>query len=349
MTQYQSEKLKVLSFVAIILVLYIHSGFHDTPNEIQGMAINHYLQESISGMLGRCAVPLFYAISGYLFFLNTENGIIAIFRKMKKRVKTLLVPFVIAALFFPAFYLLMEIFPFTNHFINGSTAFSQNLQQPIGEILCSLFWHTPGGSTPWAFHLWFLRDLIVIVAISPLLYFVKKIIGSGLLVLILFIASFFQIEILPVYALLWFMAGDAFLMKLDKANTYWIPVVFIVLCIAEFVIPGLPWNQIQIPIIALGILSIWNLYDKIVPASFELKKHKWLYLSCSFTFFIYLFHEPTLNIIRKLLILPLGRSSWGFAINYLVSPWVFAGIFIFVGYYLKKYLPRIYAICVGGR
>lgn len=64
MTQYQSEKLKVLSFVVILLMLYIHSSFYDIPNEIQGMAFNHYLQESISGMLGRCAVLLFYAISG---------------------------------------------------------------------------------------------------------------------------------------------------------------------------------------------------------------------------------------------------------------------------------------------
>lgn len=349
MTQYQSEKLKVLSFVAIILVLYIHSGFHDTPNEIQGMAFNHYLQESISGMIGRCAVPLFYAISGYLFFLNTDKGILAIGRKMKKRIKTLLIPFVIAALFFPAFYLLMELLPFTNTYINGDESFFKNLQLPVNEIFTSLFWHKPGGTTPWAFHLWFLRDLILIVAVSPLLYCVKKTIGGGILTFALFILSFCQIRCFPVYALFWFMAGDASLMKLNKADTYWIPVAFIALSAAELIFSELPWKQVRIPIIALGIISIWNLYDRLVPISFELKKFKWLYLGCQFTFFIYLFHEPTLNIIRKLLILPLGRSSFGFAVNYLISPWIFAIMFIFIGYYFKKYLPRIYSICVGGR
>lgn len=57
MTQYLSDKFKVLSLISIILVLYIHSGFHDYPNEIQGMVFNTNLQNFISGMIGRCAVP----------------------------------------------------------------------------------------------------------------------------------------------------------------------------------------------------------------------------------------------------------------------------------------------------
>ena len=74
MTQYLSDKFKVLSLISIILVLYIHSGFHDYPNEIQGMIFNANLQNFISGMIGRCAVPLFYAISGYLFFTGLYGG-----------------------------------------------------------------------------------------------------------------------------------------------------------------------------------------------------------------------------------------------------------------------------------
>lgn len=75
MTPFLSQKIKLLSLISIILVLYIHSGFHDYPNEIQGMPFNFKLQDFISGKIGRCAVPLFYAISGYLFFLNLNNKI----------------------------------------------------------------------------------------------------------------------------------------------------------------------------------------------------------------------------------------------------------------------------------
>ena len=164
---------------------------------------------------------------------------------------------------------------FTISYINGKESINKNLQLTVGEIITSLFWHVPRGTSPWAFHLWFLRDLIIIVAISPLLYYVRKAIRGSVLTFVLFLLSFFQFEVVPVYALFWFMAGDAFLVKLDKVNTYWIPAVFIVLSVLELAFPELPWKQVRIPIIALGIVSIWNLYNRIVPITFEFKKHKY--------------------------------------------------------------------------
>ena len=83
MTQYLSDKLRVLSLISIILVLYIHSGFH--ADEIEGMVMNDRVQEFVSGMMGRCAVPLFYVISGYLFFLKVPEGMKSIYGKMRKR------------------------------------------------------------------------------------------------------------------------------------------------------------------------------------------------------------------------------------------------------------------------
>jgi hypothetical protein len=90
-------------------------------------------------------------------------------------------------------------------------------------------------------------------------------------------------------------------------------------------------------------------YDYFVNKSFVLKNHYNLSTVCSFTFFIYLFHEPTLNVVRKLLILVLGRSSLGFAVNYMLSPWIFAILFILLGLFCRKYIPRLYSICVGDR
>ena len=64
--------------------------------------------------------------------------------------------------------------------------------------------------------------------------------------------------------------------------------------------------------------------------------------ACGFTFFIYLFHEPTLNIIRKILIIPFHHSSFGFAFSYLASPWIFAVIWIIIGIGFKRIMPHIY-------
>ena len=101
--------------------------------------------------------------------------------------------------------------------------------------------------------------------------------------------------------------------------------------------------------ISIGILAVWSVYDLVLKKNFVLKQHRWLAMASSFTFFIYLFHEPTLNIIRKLLIFPLGTSSLGFAVNYLISPWVFALLFIGLGWLLRNYCPKLYGVCVGGR
>lgn len=349
MIQYLSQKIRILSFLSIILVLYIHSGFHDYPNEIQGMTFNFKLQEAISGMLGRCAVPLFYAISGYLFFLGLDNGKDKVNygklgMKIKKRFRTLFVPYIIACLFPAAFYFIMEQIPFCGKFLNGGGNFSENLKKPLHELIVFLYFDS-GSGTPFAFHLWFLRDLIFIVILSPALLCLRSLIGKYTVCGILFVISFITIPYIPIFGMFWFMFGSCFLDKLSMMKSLFIPVSFLLLCIVQMSYPVYFWKYFNIPIIVLGIASIWIVYDKICPKTFDIA----LMTMCSFTFFIYLFHEPTLNIVRKIIIIPFHHSSFGFAVSYLVSPWIFAFIWIIVGMSFRKALPRVYNICVGGR
>lgn len=134
MTPFLSQKIKLLSLISIILVLYIHSGFHDYPNEIQGMPFNFKLQDFISGKIGRCAVPLFYAISGYLFFLNLNNKNI-LWAKIKKRIMTLVVPYIIAALFFPCFYIIVSLIPVQ------PVSLIQKVYQPYSTYLYGIYFN----------------------------------------------------------------------------------------------------------------------------------------------------------------------------------------------------------------
>ena len=183
MTQYLSDKIKVLSLFSIILVLYIHSGFHDYPHEIQGMAFNFTLQEFISGKIGRCAVPLFFAISGYLFFRNIDikagrrECYGQLWTKMRKRCRTLVVPYVIACLFPVAFQLVLEQVPAARPFMNGG-GFSENFSKTVSQLFYMIYIDSGNGS-PYAFQLWFLRDLIVIVALSPIVLMIKMLWNRG--------------------------------------------------------------------------------------------------------------------------------------------------------------------------
>ena len=67
---YNSKKIKVLSFVLIMLVLYIHSFYNE--------AIDTRLASSVQAFVGGggiaiVAVPMFFVISGFLFFNNIDN------------------------------------------------------------------------------------------------------------------------------------------------------------------------------------------------------------------------------------------------------------------------------------
>lgn len=92
MTPYLSDKMKVLSLIAITMVIYIHTYY------IEGEAYSAFstLQRFFGGVgISGVANPLFYFISGYLFFMGMTN-VSECFPKIKKRFRTLFVPYLLA-------------------------------------------------------------------------------------------------------------------------------------------------------------------------------------------------------------------------------------------------------------
>ena len=352
MTQYLSDKLRILSLISIIFVLYIHSNFH--ADEIEGMVMNDRFQEFISEMMGRCAVPLFYMVSGYLFFLKVPEEMASIYGKIKKRVRTLVVPYVIGCLFFIGFGVLLTVLPGVSKYMNSSVM--PLFSKPIGEILRSLFYDADNGA-PCAFQLWFLRDLILIVATSPLWFMCLKHLKWGF-VAVVFVLTYLDVPHVPFYSLFWFVLGGQLTkVRIESIGKNGIRTVdllalclFLVLSIVElFYSEMIDWRSLRIPIILLGIVGTWGLYDAVVGKDFNLSQHRWLATACQFTFFIYIFHEPTLNIVRKLIVVVLGKNELGYLTSYLISPWIFTVCAVFIGLLFRKYLPKVYNLCTGGR
>ena len=176
MTKFLSDKLRFyhlyplfLYYISILDFIIIQMRYKEWYSIL-------ILQNFISGMIGRCAVPLFYAISGYLFFTDLYDGRNADYQKLwfkiKKRGKTLLIPYIIACLFPVVFNLTLEFIPGIEQFVN-SKGISKNFHQPIHKILNFIYFDSGNGS-PYAFHLWFLRDLIFIVILSPILLYASE-------------------------------------------------------------------------------------------------------------------------------------------------------------------------------
>ncbi len=135
MTQYLSDKIRVMSFLAIVVVLYIHAGLPkiEQPDNMMHVAI--VFREIIARIIGDCAVPIFYTISGYLFFRNIRS-IFDILEKMRKRVKSLLIPFLIACVHVPLFYIVIEQIPGVSNYINAEPFLPRMEKMSIGATLC---------------------------------------------------------------------------------------------------------------------------------------------------------------------------------------------------------------------
>lgn len=298
MPPFFSEKLRILSFFSIIIVFYIHAVYPEEVNET--MTIPVIVRSCIAGVFGPCAVPMFYAISGYLFFYGIRNGITDVFKKMRKRVRTLLIPFVIAALYYPAFFMLMEFVPGASAHINSDSYIEKLASMPIGDIFLSLFYDS-GDGRPWAFHLWFLRDLIFLIALMPGLYYLRKYTSLWSIVIILVLHITFP-DYSLLYAMYWFVAGS-FVMdktqKLPQWSIFMLFALFIAMATyhqfnAHHFNEYESWKYFIFLETSFGVCSIWSMYDILVSKVFRINSIPFLFFACQFTFFLYFLNSATL-------------------------------------------------------
>ncbi len=154
------KAISAVRFPAIFLVVLIHADNRDiwlhgqarTYAMPSGLAaiIRHLLSQEIA----RVAVPMLFAISGYLFFRGFDGSIQEWKRKLTSRAKSVLAP-----------YLAWELLHFALSLISGHGNYA-----PGDAVLAIL----GIGRPPLAFHLWFLRDLALWMACTPALYILLR-------------------------------------------------------------------------------------------------------------------------------------------------------------------------------
>lgn len=97
----------------------------------------------------------------------------------------------------------------------------------------------------------------------------------------------------------------------------------------------------------LGVPSVWVLYDDISKGSI-LCNNRTVATVCGSSFFIYLIHEPFLNIFKKIPLL-FDKGEWCINLSYVLCPIAFIIVCIVFGGGLKRWLPKCYGIFTGGR
>jgi len=355
MNKFLSVKLKVISFMLIVMIVFCHSqniGKNLLPgNTLLNHGYSSFIQDFFSDGINSIAVPLFFAISGYLFFLKFEGTSAEFLSKYKKRLNTLAIPYL--------FWSIAVLFLFfTLQLISGSeNLFGSKLIRDfsINELLNKIF------INPIPSQFWFVRDLMVLVFLSPIIYWLIRL-SKFYIVLILLFSWFFDFDfkVLSSASVLFFNFG-AFLSinkynihKNDFSRNYWIYTsIWLILVFCRTVLLYINFQDTLILSILLkssiliGILAVWSLYDFIFKKK-DLSKYKF-YSICSFSFFLYAFHIPTLNILKRVLFLLLGKDEFASLIIYITAPLLTISMGILIGYNIKRFTPKFYGIITGGR
>lgn len=167
MNKATSTSINFVRFPLAILVVFIHS-IGTTEN------IAYYaFREFFSHIFCSFVVPTFFIISGYLFFQKTQNNFTTniYIEKIKSRFFTLVIPYIV-------WNTITLSIDYTKYII-GQESWINYGQNSIGYILFLCFLGNPSDLLEGVFYpinlpLWYIRDLIVLCIISPLLYFLLK-------------------------------------------------------------------------------------------------------------------------------------------------------------------------------
>lgn len=175
-----SKTISYLRFPLIVGVVFIHNKMAEI--NIQGDIVSYddwpwltYTMDFFSSVLPTIAVPLFFFISGFLFFYKVDFDKNVYIKKLKSRYHTLVIPYLIWN-FVGFLILLIQMHPrFYSLF-----PLLKDYRIDIFEFL-SYFWikdlpmDLPGERAfPINFPFWFIRDLIILVITSPLIYWLIK-------------------------------------------------------------------------------------------------------------------------------------------------------------------------------
>lgn len=120
---------------------------------------------AMKACFGEVAIPLFFLISGYLFFVNVDKLFIRTYKnKLKTRIKSLLVPYLCWNTLFIIFVLLLQQ-------INPGWTSEKKMVMEFGSGgWVDAFWTLDNGLIP----LWYVRDLMIISLLTPVIYVAIK-------------------------------------------------------------------------------------------------------------------------------------------------------------------------------
>lgn len=371
-----SETITILRFPLAILVVFIHVYHPDIDvyklhsMGFSGIAVYEYVCRFFSMVLGSSAVPIFFMISGFLLFLKVDSYSKDIYmEKLRKRWQTLAIPYFLWIVLYALEAIMsQEVGSLITHgkpwtdfigFFRQNDCMHMFWDSRVWDERITWLGVETHKSGPFLLPFWYMRDLIVMILLSPIVYWLVKRLR---IVWICFLGIIYMLDIKVswmsgtfVVASLFFSVGSYFgINKIDFTKALWkfryviFPLTLILVCLQTYGIDEKniyilsPWLVIFQSLALIILASVLCKFPKLLAFNKKL---------ASTSFFVYSIHLFVLGYVTIIVnrLIPVRDIWYVNIVNYFMTVMVIIVVCLILYWILLKCVPGILGILVGDR
>lgn len=357
---HDSRLISILRFPLTAGVVVVHGGITDAFTKaaaMNGEAIHLPVTQFVENLLshGICCicVPLFYIFSGYLFFHKGEWGWQTYLGKLRKRIRSLFVPYVLYS--FSAILIIGLLQLLLPQLQSGAHTPIKDWQ--FWDYLHNGLWRYGHEWAPFVGPLWYLRNLMIIVILSPLVYWfiiITRYYGIIALGLFYILGNPSVPGVLDAFFFSWGAYYSIFkksftseIGRFQHISWLALPLFFI-----DAATKDAGWNRyVHNVAVLLGIILLVSLVTALLSKR-DIKSNQ---LLLSSTFFVFAIHEPYLDQVTKVLArmihLPQSQILADFSALVIYLLYDITVILVLVTLFgcIRRISPKLASVLSGGR
>lgn len=369
-SDFNSLKFRFWSFVSMFLLVFVH-GYNLNENYLQPWTIpgepltfTAFTEYFLANGIFRFRIPMLFIISGFLFALHDYRPY---GERTRKRLRTLLLPYLIWSAFGLIYSWILELYPYSRDLLAASHI---NQIDQTRMLLHDYKWYELAGRwilIPVPYQLWFIRVLLIYnIAYPAIRWCIMHRIGkwiffslAGLMWLGTAGFVFFEGEGLLFFSLGVWMQKMNFDIDHPRRwlNPVWWGIAFIGFSaiktwlafngkplLGDAVFPVL--TLMHKSVIISGLISAWYGGNLLVRT---FMKKPWFVWISAFSFMIYAFHAPLVAYATKAVFAEINCVPYYRFITFILLPLIIIAFSVSLGALLRRFTPGFYGILTGGR